>query len=333
YGWRHNDRYFPGLSTISGYATTVEDAYNIRFPYVFTQGSQSTTIDGVDYTGPVYPLWKLSEGIDKIDSIETIIGSIENKIGMLPSGDMDGLRITSKAFLFGSEIGSETTMLLPSSLEELIKMLFVYDETTAAFEQIMSGYFPNSETPSIMGLYPLTTRLLKLTKDIGTLPSGTLLDAGGGSANLVYQRAQNAAPVYPTSMEEFVLQIYGEVGKTGGLVSSLLYDINSAKSSAISADSKATTAQTTADTAKAAADANTAKIGDLPTEYATVGAALTAIKGIAEEAKAAAVAAIPDPKAEGSSGKYVLTVDIIGDNATYRWEKIDRSESESTTTE
>ena len=76
-----------------------------------------------------------------------------------------------------------------------------------------------------------------------------------------------------------------------------------------------------------------AKIGDLPTEYATVGAALTAIKGIAEEAKAAAVAAIPDPKTEGSSGKYVLTVDIIGDNATYRWEKIDRSESESTTTE
>ena len=75
------------------------------------------------------------------------------------------------------------------------------------------------------------------------------------------------------------------------------------------------------------------KIGTLPGEYSTVGAALTAIKGIAEEAKAAALAAIPDPKAEGSSGKYVLTVDIIGDNATYRWEKIDRSESESITTE
>ena len=88
----------------------------------------------------------------------------------------------------------------------------------------------------------------------------------------------------------------------------------------------ATAAQTRADSA-------VEKIGTLPTEYTTVGAALTAIKGIAEEAKAAALAAIPDPKAEGSSGKYVLTVDIIGDNATYRWEKIDRSESESITTE
>ena len=75
------------------------------------------------------------------------------------------------------------------------------------------------------------------------------------------------------------------------------------------------------------------KIGTLPTEYATVGAALTAIKGIAEEAKAAALAAIPDPKTEGSTGKFVLTVDIVGDNATYRWEKIDREGETTTTTE
>lgn len=38
------------------------------------------------------------------------------------------------------------------------------------------------------------------------------------------------------------------------------------------------------------------KIGELPTEYATVGAALKAIKGIAEEAKQKAEAAIPDPR-------------------------------------
>ena len=73
-------------------------------------------------------------------------------------------------------------------------------------------------------------------------------------------------------------------------------------------------------------------LGRLPTEYETVGAALTAIKGIAEDAKAAALSAIPDPKTEGSTGKFVLTVDIVGDNATYRWEKIDR-EGEATTTE
>ena len=77
-------------------------------------------------------------------------------------------------------------------------------------------------------------------------------------------------------------------------------------------------------------DVNT-KIGDLPTKYQTVGAALSAIEGIAEEAKTLAEKAIPDPRAEGSSGKFVLTVDVIGDNATYHWEKIDRTLDETQT--
>lgn len=34
-----------------------------------------------------------------------------------------------------------------------------------------------------------------------------------------------------------------------------------------------------------------------------------------------------------SSGKFVLAVDIVGDNATYRRESIDYSKSESATTE
>ncbi|MFQ6744591.1 MAG: hypothetical protein ACLRFN_01255, partial [Alphaproteobacteria bacterium] len=71
------------------------------------------------------------------------------------------------------------------------------------------------------------------------------------------------------------------------------------------------------------------KIGDLPTKYKTVGAALSAIEGIAEEAKTLAEKAIPDPRAEGSSGKFVLTVDVIGDSATYHWEKIDRTLDET----
>ena len=75
-------------------------------------------------------------------------------------------------------------------------------------------------------------------------------------------------------------------------------------------------------------DVNT-KIGDLPTKYKTVSAALSAIEGIAEEAKTLAEKAIPDPRAEGSSGKFVLTVDVIGDSATYHWEKIDRTLDET----
>ena len=71
------------------------------------------------------------------------------------------------------------------------------------------------------------------------------------------------------------------------------------------------------------------KIGVVPEGYDNLGAALSAVKGIAEEAKQLAQKAIPDPKEAGESGKFVLTVDIIGDNATYKWEQIDRAETEN----
>lgn len=74
------------------------------------------------------------------------------------------------------------------------------------------------------------------------------------------------------------------------------------------------------------------KIGTIPTAYKTIGEALTAIEGIAEEAKTLAEQAIPDPRAEGSNGKFVLTVDVIGENTTYHWEKIDRALDETQTT-
>ena len=52
-----------------------------------------------------------------------------------------------------------------------------------------------------------------------------------------------------------------------------------------------------------------------------------------KEAKQLAQQAIPDPKTEGINGKYVLTVDIVGDHATYTWEKIDRTTGETPPTE
>ena len=74
------------------------------------------------------------------------------------------------------------------------------------------------------------------------------------------------------------------------------------------------------------------KIGTIPTAYKTIGEALSAIEGIAEEAKTLAEQAIPDPRSEGSNGKFVLTVDVIGENTTYHWEKIDRALDETQTT-
>ena len=241
-GWTDsNGDPFPGLFLISLGEANVINAYDGQnTARLLVNGGPSTTIDGVDYTGPVYPLWKLSEGVDKI-------GSIETKIGTLPSGNFPTF---PKYEDFFSNLRHPLTY--PTSLAELI-----------------TAIYGNSET-RVNGL-------------LSAIITGFSLDRDGD----------------------------GILDSRAGLIPNL--DL--------------------AKNANDLANANATKIGDLPTEYATVGAALTAIKGIAEDAKAAALAAIPDPKQEGSSGKFVLTVDIVGDNATYRWEKIDREGETTTTTE
>ena len=67
------------------------------------------------------------------------------------------------------------------------------------------------------------------------------------------------------------------------------------------------------------------KIGTLPDGYETVGAALTAMNAKID-------GKISDLSATATNGKYVLTAVKVGDQTTYAWELIDRSESEATTT-
>lgn len=64
------------------------------------------------------------------------------------------------------------------------------------------------------------------------------------------------------------------------------------------------------------------KIGDLPAEYETVGAAIRAINAKIE-------GKINNLSATASNGKYVLTAVKEGDQTTYAWESIDRSETEN----
>ena len=207
-----------------------------------------------------------------------------------------------------------------------------------------NGGFTSSEG-GLAPFWKLTQSAYKtdeLSAKIGTLPSGPI--GNSPAMDYLFRFTQGTdTPVFPNSLSDLINQLYGSTGGPGAITALLngfegfgVYGVPvgilPAMDLGLSATRAAETAITTATEAKTAADANTAKIGTLPTEYATVGAALTAIKGIAEEAKAAALAAIPDPKTEGSTGKFVLTVDIVGDNATYRWEKIDR-EGETTTTE
>ena len=244
-GWTNsNGDFLPGLFMYSVGEVNVQNSYDGQnTARLLITGAKATTIDNVDYTGPVYPLWKLSEGIDKI-------ASIEPKIGTLPSGVAPMLSRISEDFNSLHTI-FPVDATYPQSLEELI--IDLYGDTSANHPGILAILF------------------------------GDTIDILWG--------------------HEY--EIYGNDHHTG------LFDRTSAIESRTGAIER--------------------QIGTLPAGYDSVGAALTAIKGIAEDAKTAALAAIPDPKQEGSSGKFVLTVDIVGDNATYRWEKIDR-EGETTTT-
>ena len=248
-GWTDsNGDPFPGLFLISLGEANVINAYDGQnTARLLVNGGPSTTIDGVDYTGPVYPLWKLSEGVDKI-------GSIETKIGTLPSGNFPTF---PKYEDFFSNLRHPLTY--PTSLAELITAIYGNSETSqmGLLAAIIAGFPFDTDGDGIDDLH------------VGLLPNFTLARNANDLANATVTK-----------------------------VNSILTDI-----------------------------------GTLPAGYDSVGAALTAIKGIAEDAKAAALAAIPDPKQEGSSGKFVLTVDIVGDNATYRWEKIDREGETTTTTE
>ena len=77
-------------------------------------------------------------------------------------------------------------------------------------------------------------------------------------------------------------------------------------------------------------DANTAKIGTIDSENTIAGH-----DNLADALRA--INAKVDNKIENlsetaSAGKYVLTAVKVGDQTTYAWELIDRSESEATTT-
>ena len=305
-------------------------------------GDYGYSMDG----GELAPFWKLTESAYKTDELS-------DKIGTLPSGKFP---LFPRHELFFPVLNQPLTY--PTSLAELITAIYGNSETgvSGLLEAIIAGFpfdidgdgqfdFNVGTLPNFMLAAEAKALATTNTAKIGTLPSGNFPKFPG--YELLFPEL-NQPFTYPTSLAELITAIYGN-SETGGLLAGIIagfeFDTDGDGqfdsrvgtilnfNLATEAKELATTANTTATAAQTTADSAVEKIGTLPTEYATVGAALTAIKGIAEDAKAAALAAIPDPKTEGSTGKFVLTVDIVGDNATYRWEKIDREGETTTTTE
>ena len=198
---------------------------------------------------------------------------------------------------------------------------YIYDNLTyiggpnlaGVTDKFLHGW-TNSDGETYLGLKDVNTK-------IGVLPIGDF--PGFPGYEYVLQPL-----TYPTGLAELITALYGN-SETGaqGLLATIIngFPLNGNPDEYVGLIQNFMLARD----AFLGASANTAKIGTLPAGYDSVGAALSAIEGIAEEAKTLAEQAIPDPRAEGSSGKFVLTVDVIGDNATYHWEKIDRTLDET----
>ena len=230
--------------------------------------------------------------------------------------------------LWGAEIGDLAYGFNPNKVNNNINGAFDLVEGFILHSMLsLTGGW----TDSVSGQTYLGLKGINAT--IGTLPSGNFPE---------FPESENFFSIlrqpltYPTSLAELITAIYGNSEtNTPGFLAGIIagFRIDTDGDASLDTFTGLIPNFELAKNANDLAKANATKIGTLPTEYATVGAALTAIKGIAEDAKAAALAAIPDPKTEGSTGKFVLTVDIVGDNATYHWEKIDREGETTTTTE
>ena len=209
---------------------------------------------------------------------------------------------------------------------------YIYDNLKLIDDPNLAGVtdkflhgWTNSDGETYLGLKDVNTK-------IGVLPIGDMVVIPPMMNSL------NGDIALPTSLSELIVRLFLGNSKSEPIISSIYRDIHDGLRNdgviVVKGLSQLTSETGNVPQGTNLVDmigANTKKIGDLPTKYQTVGAALSAIEGIAEEAKTLAEKAIPDPRAEGSSGKFVLTVDVIGDNATYHWEKIDRTLDETQT--
>ncbi|MBQ2845204.1 MAG: hypothetical protein IJE79_04265 [Alphaproteobacteria bacterium] len=269
---------------------------------------------------------------------------INDKIGTLPTGEVPQQKAWTE-FLSSMNQNYDIEPVYPTSLAGLMELLFGIGGSVnnsgilpnmflgIPVDMDHDGRLDNNET---IGIYNNFLLAEQATNAIGTLPSGSLLGNSPAMDALFISTQGTNIPVFPNSLSDLINQLYGST-EGPGAISALLHGFDftlgeyNGPVGVLPAMELSLSATQIANRAKALAESNATTIGTLPDGYETVGAALSAIKGIAEEAKAAALAAIPDPKTEGSNGKYVLTVDIIGDNATYRWEPIDRSKTTATT--
>ncbi|MFQ6744790.1 MAG: hypothetical protein ACLRFN_02310, partial [Alphaproteobacteria bacterium] len=247
---------------------------------------------------------------------------LNNQIGTLPRGDMR----TSKGLVY--LLPDPEYYTYPTSIGDFMGQMYGgYLGVSGLAEAVYFGNEFMGQTDTRLQVKGLR----QITDEIGTLPT-EIPNIDSTWARYGFVETPGTPIDLPDTIGEMFAMLFNEDGLFNGLslrniMTKILLGFNGIEGLApltsaykLVGDSPIVTA-VNANTAKIGTvpdgknlagmiSETDAKIGTLPTEYAKVGAALTAIKGIAEDAKAAALAAIPDPKTEGSTGKFVLTVDI-----------------------
>ena len=178
------------------------------------------------------------------------------------------------------------------------------------------GWTDKNDGTTYLGLKDINTK-------IGNLPDGIPPSLARYAEQLNERLSVKFDIKYPQSLEDLILDLYGTKEYEPGILHLALdalmfaYDHEDIINGVESQNRKGILERI---------DNVETQIGTLPAGYDSVGAALEAINAKVDNK-------ITNLSATASNGKYVLTAVKEGDQTTYAWESIDRSESETTTTE
>ena len=180
-------------------------------------------------------------------------------------------------------------------------------------------YSPTTDEWGLAPFWKLTQsayKTEKLSNQIGELPTGDMPSAPVWSDKLFQHMYQE--PIYPTSLAGLMELLFGSSQKDStGILQRMVAGFleNDGADNLIGLYPNYNLAKEAQTTANSAIE----KIGTLPTEYSTVGAALSAM-----DAKIDA----HELPADSDDGQYVLSAKKVGDTITYTWVKMDLTDAE-----
>ena len=307
---------------------------------VLERFATSTLLGAPNSFSGLYSIGTVPDGknlVGMIDEINTKIGTLPD--GLTVANLYDGWTDSKGVIHNGLNDLSTITNNIDLSVEGPIAALMGYENghKTRVKAVLNQLFMPIPEYPSLYNLgwrileggdfpkfaqemygIPGYKGLVDLTKGVGDLPSGNFPPFIGSGP--VFPEL-NQPLTYPTSLAELINAIYGNL-ETGqiGLLAAIISGFPDTDGDGQSDSTPGILPNFwLANDAKNLANANATKIGDLPTEYATVGAALTAM-----DAKITA----KNLPSTSDDGQYVLTAKKVGETITYTWVKMDLTNEE-----